>query len=193
MKNNYVFKSDAFSMSDFKYVYSPICKEFAEFKQEKNCIVNGCSEQTEYKYISIVTNKTYKSGTTITATCDFEKFGAPLIVISGDINKDENGRNRYGTHFEVVAYEEGVNIWHIVPYPERTSRPIKPTLIASARFKIEDSSKICMSLKVCDNSLIATVNGVEVKVEHSDVPKEFNAGITACEGINRFYDFSIME
>ena len=193
MKKDYLFKAGGFNSSDFKYVYSPICKEFAEFEQEDNCIVNRHGEQFGYEYISIVTNETYRSGTTITTTCDFEKFGAPLIVISGDINKDENGYNRYGTHFEVVAYEEGMNVWHIDAYPERIERPVKTALIASARFKIEAGRKICISLKVCDNALIATVNGVEVKVEHPAVPEEFHAGITACEGINRFYDFSIVE
>ena len=93
----------------------------------------------------------------------------------------------------MVAYEEGMNVWHIDAYPERTERPVKTALIASARFKIEEGRKICISLKVCDNALIATVNGVEVKVEHPAVPEEFYAGITACEGINRFYDFSIVE
>ena len=124
--------------------------------------------------------------------CSFEKFGAPLIVFSDDIQVNEKGEWIYGKHFEVVAYEEGINIWKIVPFPENVDRPIKPTLLASKKFAIADNSRITIKVQVVGGFIKTWVNGEFLEIEENDLPKdELWVGITACEGINRFYSFGI--
>ncbi len=190
MKKTYILKDTKITDSFF-YSYSPICKKYEGFNYEDDCIVNSVDSKTNgYDYISILSKEKLKDGDTIQTKCSFEKFGAPLIVISNDI-RDVNGRKQYGLHFEIVAWENGCNVWHIIPYPERTERPINPTLIGKEIFKIEDNSPIDISVCVKNKELIIDVNGHFLKVSHEDIPETFYAGITACEGINRFYELSI--
>ncbi len=179
--------------ADFRYVYSPNCKVFRTFKFEENAIAGYYDNEIEnYDYISVVTKEKCASGTTATTKCLFEKFGAPLIVFTDDITNDGKV-DRYGLHFEVVVYEKGINVWHIVPMPERKERPVNPTLIAHKEFAIAGESIIDLAVKVEGKKISIVANGEVLEVEHDDVPANFHIGVTACEGVNRFYSFEIEE
>lgn len=192
MKKEYILSSPSAIEKDFMYVFSPNSKSFVPFTFENGQAVNRYDESLkDYEYISIVSKKKYSDGVTLRTKCSFDSFGAPLIVLSDDISEDENGRNMYGLHFEVVAYEKGCNVWHIVPFPERTERPIKSTKIAFSTFSIPEKSEIDLSVTVKDGKLYIDVNGEKLVAESPDLPKEFHIGITACEGINRFSSITI--
>ena len=193
MKMTYDFGKDKYDPCAFIYVYSPICKEFATFRQEETCIVNAEGKSTfGYEYISILEKKTHKGNVTIETECSFEKFGAPIIVFTDDLRPDGNGRLIYGKHFEIVAYEDGINIWHIVPCPEKVDYPVDPTLLATKKFSIAGNSPIQMKVAIADGRIKTWVNGEYLEVSVEDLPKDtFWVGITACEGINRFYNLKI--
>ena len=124
--------------------------------------------------------------------CLFEKFGAPIIVFTDDLRVDENGHSIYDKHFEVVAYEDGINIWHIVPCPEKVEYPVDPTLLASKKFSIDANSLIQMKVVIEKDCIKAWVNGEYLEVPVDDLPQDtFWVGITACEGINRFYNLIV--
>ncbi len=177
---------------DFDYVYSPACQDYKTFRQENDCIVNGEGKDLMgYEYISFLTKRKYGEGVKLTAHCSFEKFGAPLIVISNDVREKED-KKIYGVHFEVVAYKKGCNIWYIVPDANsplgRTS-----TLIGKLEFRIEGGSELVISAEIKDEKIFASVNGNSLVVEHRAIPQSFHVGFTACEGINRFYGFTVEE
>lgn len=193
MKTAYNFGNGKYDPGAFFYAYSPICKEYAIFRQEENCIVNAEGNSTfGYEYISIL-EKTPHSGTVAVETeCLFEKFGAPIIVFTNDLRVDENGHSIYNKHFEVVAYEDGINIWHIVPCPEKVEYPVDPTLLASKKFSIDANSLIQMKVVIEKDCIKAWVNGEYLEVPVDDLPQDtFWVGITACEGINRFYNLIV--
>lgn len=191
MIRNYSFGKEKDSLNDFFYVYSPICNKFPVFKTESDCIKNAVGEaENDYEYISILTKERYPRGTKITTTCSFESFGAPLIVVSDDI-KFDGEVNRYGHHFEAVAYEEGCNLWRIVPWPERTRRPIYTVRAFYLPQAVASNSKIKLSVEIGDTTVNVTLNGESFVYETPEIPEKFHVGITACEGINRFYDLSI--
>ena len=138
----YNFKKDGWNKEDFFYVYSPICKEFEEFIQADECIMNSVSEKSgDFSYVSMLTEKKYSKGVKISTQCDFDAYGAPIIVITDSID-DIDGRKIYNLHFEFVAYEDGFNVWRIVPMPQNSQRPINPTKICRTLFKIEGKSRI---------------------------------------------------
>ncbi|MBQ7901934.1 MAG: hypothetical protein IJ365_08250 [Clostridia bacterium] len=191
MTKTYNFSKDSWDFNDFMYVYSPVCKAYKEFIQLDNCIANSYNEQIgDWDYISIVTKQKYTAGTKVSTKCSFDKFGAPLIVFTNDI-RSVDGRNEYVLHFEAVAYENGFNVWHIVPWPERTERPIKPTKICFEDFKVEDGSVVDLAVEFKQKVISVTVNGVTAEVANDDMPDSFHVGITACEGVNKFYDLII--
>lgn len=177
---------------DFMYVYSPACKAYKEFVVEDDCIHNSFNEEiNDWDYISIVTKDKYTSGVTVKTKCAFEKFGAPLIVFTDDIFEGKDGRPTYGHHFEIVAYEDGINIWSIVPWWERTERPIKSERIGFIEFPVDANALVELEVKIEKGKIIATLCGKTVDVEYSSIPEEFHVGITACEGVNKFTEFVI--
>ena len=50
--------------------------------------------------------------------CSFDSFGAPLIVLSDDILTNDKGEWQFGIHYEVVLYEQGINVWEINYHPD---------------------------------------------------------------------------
>ena len=102
MKKEYILHSKKSIENDFDYVFSPCSKTFVPFTFEDGQAVNRYDENIrDYEYISIVTKEKYSDGVTIKTECSFDKYGAPLIVLTDDIQPDEQGKNRYGLHFEV--------------------------------------------------------------------------------------------
>ena len=180
---------------DFFYVSSlnPTFKKTDhKFEISDNCILNSYNEEiSDYDYISILTKKKYKNGAKISTHCDFKGYGAPIIVISDDVRAYENGDKYYGLHFEVVAYSLGCNIWQIIPLPEGSKEPIENRKIANLPFEIGQEEPVSLTIEVCGHTIKVTLNGRELLAESPDIPDSFHVGLTACEGINKFYDMTI--
>ncbi len=188
----YSFKANEWNVNDFDYVYSLSCNEFAKFEQEADCVKsNAGGGMFGYEYISILEKKLRKSGCTVSTRCTFETFGAPLLVFTNDVTVDKDGNYRYGEHYEVVAYEKGCNVWHIIPAPEGSEKKVIPTLIGQLQFTIENNEMTDITVKFEGKTMKINMNGKTLDLEIPNFPDEFRAGITACEGINRFYDFVI--
>jgi hypothetical protein len=189
---HYIFRRGEWNPAEFQYVYSPAARSFTEFTQEEDGIVNRHNpEIDDFDYVSMVTKEAFGTGTRIKTKCSFASYGAPLIVLGNDFQTDTEGRLRYGLHFEVVAWEEGCNVWHILPAPERTERPIKPTKIGAKTFPIAPGSRIDLEVELAQKALKIKVNGEEMTVFSEDLPETCHVGITACEGINRFSEFTV--
>ena len=174
----------------FRYVYSPRWITGAKPKQEKNHIVNAINpENGEFDYISLITEEKYKKGVYLETKCSFDSFGAPLIVLSDDIMKNENGEWQFGIHYEIVLYEQGINVWEIDYNPE----VMEVRQVLGLDFEVSEKEIHTLSVKVLEQMLDISMEGHHVLVRAEKLPKEFHVGITMCEGINRFYEFSIKE
>lgn len=193
MTEKYRFDEKFHWKDKFIYVSSPASKSKNPFIQQEDCIVNSYNETIQdYDYISIITKEKYKDGVAVKVKCSFDKFGAPLIVFTDDYMQLEDGSYQYGLHFEVVAYENGCNVWHIVPGND-FKNPIHVSKVNSIEFPIEDKSLITMEVTVKDCKLYIRVNDKTLIAEHEDIPTNMHVGITACEGINRFYELMVEE
>lgn len=189
MKEKIIFNKEFDLEDSFIYVSSPASKSKKKFLQKENYIENSYNEEIkDYDYISIITKEKYESGVKVRVKCSFDKFGAPLIVFTDDYKQLEDGSYRYGLHFEVVAYENGCNVWHIVPGKDEKN-PIDVTKVNAIEFPIEDKSMIDMEVTIEEKKLYICVNDETFVAEHEDIPKQMHVGITACEGINQFYEF----
>lgn len=192
MIKRYDFSDGKWSMDDFFFCYSPLWKSRVEFLQEENSVTNNYGDGKPH-YISILTKEKYKTGVHLRAKCSFQAFGAPLIVISDDVSLNENGEMHYGLHFETVAWYKGLNVWRVVPWPEREVRPIHSTLIGSKTFTIENDAIVEIDMIVRKNELYVGIDGHYITIPHEEIPESFHVGVTACEGFNRFYEFTIEE
>lgn len=190
----FIFSKEKWNKDELFYAYNPASVDRATFRQEDDFIVNGKGNSfCGYEMIPLLSKEKCSLGATLETECLFESFGAPLIVVTNDLSKDENGYFVYGKYYEVVAYEEGINIWSVKPAPKGADCPIDATLLATKKFEIKGNTRINIKMQVEKEHIKAWVNGEFLEADALGLPSEFYAGITACEGINKFYSFSIKE
>ena len=181
------------------YAYSPQSRTSNKFVLENDYIRNGempiadgaerCCH--DYEHISLLTKEKYGVGTTVTLECDFKVMGAPLILFTNDLIEIK-GVQSYDRHIEVVVYDEGINVWDIVYAPDKPERRyIMPKKIAFKKFEIPNGSRVTVSAKMLDKALYIVANGEELTVEIPDFYTSCYVGLTACEGINRFYSLKV--
>jgi hypothetical protein len=171
------------------------------FEQQADHIVNRCppgvDDETLYArhvtdvYASLVHPQKAIGGGTVTATMSFDHLMAPLIVLTPELDVDEKGRHAFKKHYEVVLYNEGINVWHYT----YENGELSWHLAAFARAAFEPKRKYTLGVSLArgkrEMRMTVTCGGVTVGFEDPDLPEDFYAGITGCEGRNRFYDFSL--
>jgi hypothetical protein len=192
MKKEYIFGKGKWTASELIYARSPACMDGVKFRQEEDCIVNGKGKSFGgYEMIALLERDSRKVGARVETECSFDSFGAPLIVLTDDIKESETGEYLYGTYFEVVAYEDGINIWAAKSAPTGAECPIDATLVATKKFSIAGGARIKIRVETLAERIKAWVNGEYLETEVKGLPERFRVGITACEGINRFYSLTV--
>ena len=177
---------------EFFYCYSPQAKSCGVFVREKDCIKNSYNEDVgDYEYTTIMLREKLGAGSRISTECDFEKRGAPLVVIS-DILYENGGHTYSGEHFEAVAFEEGCNVWYNrLPDDPEAEAPLVVSKIHFEDIPTPNRTRVKLEVEFGAGEMRVTMNGRAFTVKHSAMPDEFWFGITACEGINRFYSLSV--
>lgn len=186
---NISFERNKWNPEDFTRVTSLRTDGRDPMIQEDDCIVNEtCQHENifEHKYISMLYKDEYKTRTRFKTECSFDKYGAPLIVFTDDLIQTEDGFPAYRHHFEVVVFEEGWNLWEL-------NGKDKPILAASARFPVPEKEYVTLEVSTLPGGVSVSLLGHTQFVELPTFPKTFRAGITACEGINRFRCFCAEE
>lgn len=188
MKKEYQFQQNLWDPSDFLYAASARFNYRENFIQEPNCIVNRYDDvRSDYSYISMVMKDRLPDGASVSTTCSFENYGAPLIVLCGKLHTLPNGMLQYGTHFEVVPFEDGLNVWYLT----LENNQVKPVALARYRFPLRGNDKLSLRVTLSRQQMDIYLQQFHFTLHSDKFPTEYYAGITACEGINRFYDFSV--
>ena len=183
---------DGIDFDQFFYCYSPQAKCCGVFEREDDCIKNSYNAAVgDYEYTTLMLREKLGVGARIVTECDFEKRGAPLIVIS-DVIFEKGGNPYYGEHFEAVAFEEGCNVWH----NKLATDPNAPRPLVVEKIHFEDiptanKSRVKLAVEFGDGAMTVEMNGRRFTVKDDAMPREFWFGITACEGINRFYNLTV--
>ena len=177
---------------NFVYAASAVVSYRAEFRQEEGGLVNARIEledkkaaSQDFEYISVVEKERVKLPVELEVECSFDKFGAPLIVFSEEMNEKENGWKEYGEHYEAVLYEGGINMWHITPKKEGGQ---KVEAVVKAKHAYPAGTWLTMTVKLTRDGIEAQCGGFTARGECS-LPEEMYVGFTACEGINHFRRF----
>ena len=186
----------------FQLVKSPRFQMKGEFIQQDDHIVNKVPANLTEKqllscpeaYCALLTKEKFNGNITISSKMSFDHLMAPLIVIAPELGKSADGKYpELRDHYEIVLFYQGINVWH--------HRYIdgKPSWYKLAYLKCDFKAKTVYDLSV---TLRHTKKGVQmiIKCDGKEfgcaMPKEFTAkdyfaGIIACEGVNRFYDFLV--
>jgi len=123
------------------------------------------------------------------AEMSFDVRTAPLIVLAAEPEYNERNKREYRHHFEVVLYDLGVNLWHHQFVDGEQSW----VLAAYWRFGLEAKTRHDLRVVRRGNELSMKLGEREFGCYVEALPEVLYAGITACEGINRFYNFEINE
>ena len=143
-------------------------------------------------YTSMVWKTPVTTNFTVRATMSLDYRMAPLIVLANELGKDANGYPEYLEHWEIVLYDEGINVWH-----HQRNAEGKPTWHRAAQFKWKYLKNLKTDLTV---AVDYTVKGPQMTIQCGDVcfsylehdlPKKLYVGVTGCEGLNRFYHFKL--
>ena len=196
------FADGKWNKRDFQIVKAPRNTTVGAMLQNKDHIANqvpeGLTEQqllsSKETYCALVCKKKFYGDITVSSKMSFDHQMAPLIVIAPELGISADGKHsEFREHFEIVLYDKGINLWHH-QYRNGKQQWYKLAYLA-CRF----SAKTIYELKV---SIRHTAKGIQMMIFCDDkefgctLPAGFNAdgyfaGITGCEGVNRFYDFKV--
>ena len=130
-------------------------------------------------YTSMVWKTPVTTSFTVRSTMSFDYLMAPLIVLANELGKDANGYPEYQEHWEIVLWNEGINVWH-----HQRSKEGKPMWHRAAQLKktFEKDKKYELTV-----SVDYTAKGPQVTImcdgacfsylEH-DLPKKLYVGVT---------------
>lgn len=195
------FSKGAWNPDEWIQVKSPRWSYIGEWIQGESYIQNKTPEgatseemlgqKSSETYTSMLLDRKFSGSVSIKATMEFTDRMAPLIVFAPELGKDKDGYPEYREHFEVVLWDNGINIWHHYFNDDKTSYK----LVAYWKFSLKPNTKYKLEVKFwkrkTDKMLSVLVDGREFGYMDNSLPDEFYAGITGCEGINHFYDFSV--
>ncbi len=171
---------------DFFYAASAKYHYRFPFEQEEHAIYNLALDQ-EYAYTSMLTRQCFSGSLRIAARCSFEEYGTPLIVLTDDLKRLEDGSLQMGRHWEIVAFEGGINVWELT----LASGQVIPCKLGYDRFDVPAGQPLTLEAELEADRLTATINGRGFTIEGLELPRFYHVGITACEGVNRFWSLDI--
>ena len=185
------FAANAWEDSGLVYAYTRRFPQTPVFTQHFDHVENRADPDGPggYENISLLTERKYRAGTTVTSTMEFEGLGAPIIMFSETMERDEDGTLRFDDYFEVVLYKNGINVWRLEP---KGGKVVWHKLVG-VEFPLAERERHSLSVQINEKTLVIDADGHRITLWSEELPAEFHVGIDACEGINRFYDLTIAE
>ena len=173
----------------FDYAYTWRFPETPKFVQKENCIANTKDgiRQNGYDFTSIVLKEQYGEGTMIAFTASFESYGAPLLVIAKELDRDSDGNLRFGDYQEVVLWEKGINVWDF----HRENGEVKIDWLLRNDFPLEAGKIYTLTVELGRQRLKVWAADRYFELRIPELPEKAWLGITGCEGLNRFYNLTL--
>ena len=192
------FKQGVWDPADWQAVRSPRWTDMSHWEQYPDHIANYMPadlrpedmqmgrDRTGESYISMLLKEPVQCCARASATCAFDGRMAPLLVFSRELGPVHH------EHLEVVLYDCGINLWH------HFYRDGKPSwkLLSFMDMNLKIGEKYTLSAEMFFRNkgkfLIMGCCGQTFGCRLADDwPETYYVGFTACEGRNRFYDFTL--
>lgn len=195
--SSWQFTPTGWNPADFILVKSPRWDYLGQWVQKadhlENAVPAGATrEELEGKrapetYTSMVQRQPVTGNVRLATTLAFTWRMAPLMVLAPELGRDAAGRPEYREHFEVCVFNEGVNVWHHTYADGRPSWH----LAAYGRFPLQADTRYRLEVERKGQRLTIRIDGHEFGYQEDSLPPSLYVGLTGCEGLNRFYDFSV--
>lgn len=199
------FTPEGWKAEEWILIKSPRWEHFGGWVQAEDHITNQIpdgataeemlSKKAAETYTSMLWGKkiSAKRKVVIKSEMSFDHRMAPLLVIAPEYSKDAQGRPEYRQHWEIVLYDQGLNVWH------HNMKDDKPCWYKAGYLKATypPKEKLLLTVSITypggDRHPIIEVECGGQSFGYSEIalPKEFYVGLAGCEGSNRFYNFSV--
>lgn len=192
------FTKDGWNPADWLHVIRPDWRHFGKWIQGTDYIENDTpqgatadalqGDRAQETHASIVYHQPVQGSVEVTSTMSFAYRMAPLIVFGAAIRpSDRPDYQEYQDSYEIVLWDEGVNVWH----QYSSEGKVRWDLIAYSKFPLKPNTRYTLHVRREGQTLHIRVDDHAFGVLAPALPASCYIGITGCEGINRFYDFSI--
>lgn len=198
---NWVFQEGKWNPADWILVKSPRWSNIGAWVQKEDHIQNrvpegATKEELQGKrnpetYASMVRKQMVTGKAKVSANMSFDYRMAPEIVIAGPLGADKDGYPEYREHWEIVLYDEGLNVWH---HEIKDGKPFwRKAAFLNTKYEAGKVYKLEAEIVFTAKTPILTVrcDGKTFGCMLPTLPNDYYVGITACEGINKFYDFNL--
>ena len=142
-------------------------------------------------FATMILRRKFTGPIRISSTMGFDDQMAPLILITPEYAMDARGRPEYRNQLEIVLYNQGLNVWQNTwragDCTWRLAAHCKASFQPLTRYRLT----VELGLYPAGKELKVTCAGVEFSFFADALPDAFFVGLTACEGVNRFYDFQV--
>ena len=142
-------------------------------------------------YSCIMMHQKYQMPSDISCTMSFDHRMAPLIVLAKNMGKSKKGEAEQREHYEIVLYDEGINVWH---HYYKDNKPIyRRAAFLNAKFLPRKKYNLQVRVRKDRKGKYMEVecDGQKFGFMDESLPETYYVGIIGCEGRNRFYDFGI--
>ncbi|MDA0337554.1 MAG: hypothetical protein O2782_20510 [bacterium] len=183
------FAAGQWRAADWQMVQSPRWDRANHWLQESDHIrSDGPETEAGGTYTSMIRRAMLTGDFIVHATMSFDARMAPLLVVGQPPAPLPDSKWAYGEHHELVLFDEGINLWHHT-FAEGTPAW---TLAAKWRFVVQAQRRYRLSLAWRAGTFGIFLDGSHIGDHPAPGLKPpCVAGLTACEGTNRFYDFAI--
>ena len=189
-------------------VKSPRWSHFGKWVQKDGYIENevpagvGAEELQRNRapetYTSMVWKEPVSGNVVIKAKMSYAYQMAPLLVIAPELGTSAEGIPEYREHWEVVLYEKGLNVWH---HEYQDGKPFwHLEARAAGKFEKDKVYELTVSIVFSQKGsrapcmITVAANGIELSYREQYLkPGKYYVGITGCEGVNKFYDFTVVK
>lgn len=196
------FAKGKWDRSQWLTVKSPRFSYVLEMLQNEDHIINPTPNEPDEVilkkygssvYAAIMLNRRFEGNLTFSSKMSFDHRMAPLLVIAPELGKSADGKYpEFREHYEIVLYDQGINIWHHLYKDGKPSwykaaylkTDFKPRKIYDLKIRILYTPKGCQLIAMCGGHELGYTELAMKKVP-------YYIGLIACEGRNRFYDFKV--
>lgn len=142
-------------------------------------------------YSCLILNRKFTLPCIISSSMSFDHRMAPLIVIAPEFGKNAAGQREQRDHFEIVLFDQGLNIWRHSFENGKPSYYLAGYLTTGFQPKTRYDLQVKIFKNRYGKQLEVTCGGHCFAIRDNSLPDTFYAGIIGCEGRNRFYDFGV--
>ena len=169
-----------------------------------NAHVPGLSDEELFRnhqaemYSSMVMTNLFTAPASFVCDMSYEHRMAPGFVVAGELGYDKSGRAEYRTFYEIVLFEDGINIWRHRRAMNEAKSKIDNMAYLVRPFERRRRYSVAVSVtprKTHDGrptvDMSVSCEGLTVGFRDETIPREFRAGILGSEGRCRFYRFAV--